>query len=83
MLFSLSFGVSIGKYQEQESAGLRKKHQLEQSLVQLELDAQQHQQKWQSKQLDHQQQLVEQFTSTRDHVSNTTSNMLYFIVSCM
>ena len=56
---------------------------MEQSLAQLELDAQQHHEKWQSKQLDHQQQLVEQLTNARDHVSNRTSNMLYLIVNCL
>ena len=83
MLLSLNYAVSIGRYQEEISAGLRREHQLEQSLDQLELDAQQHHEKWQSKQLDHQQQLVEQLTSARDHVSNRTSNMLYLIVSCL
>ena len=82
MLSSLSYGVSIGRYQEQVSTGLMRKHQLEQSLAQLELDAQQHHEKWQSKQLDHQQQLVEKLTSARDHVSNR-SNMLYLIVNCL
>ena len=66
--------VSTYRYQEQVSAGLRREHQLEQSLAQLELDAQHHQERWQSKQLDHQQQLIEQLTSARDHVSNTTEH---------
>lgn len=64
----------IYRYQEQVSAGLRREHQLEQSLAQLELDTQHHQERWQSKQLDHRQQLVEQLTSARDHVSNTTGH---------
>ena len=59
-------------------AGLRREHQLEQSMAQLELDAQQHQEKWQSKQLDHQQQLVEQLTSARDHVSYRTGCYVVF-----
>ena len=75
--------VSTYRYQEQVSAGLRREHQLEQSLAQLELDAQHHQERWQSKQLDHQQQLVEQLTSARDHVSNMTEHYAAkFKVTC-
>ena len=73
MLLSYN-AVFIYRYQEQVSAGLRREHQLEQSLAQLELDAQHYQERWQSKQLDHQQQLVEQLTCARDHVSSTTGH---------
>ena len=82
MLLSYN-AVFIYRYQEQVSAGLGREHQLEQSLAQLELDAQHHQEKWQSKQLDHQQQLVEQLTSGRDHVSNTIGHYFVdFVVTC-
>ena len=73
-----NYTVTISRYQEQVSTGLRREHQLEQLLAQLELDAQHHQERWQSKQLDHQQQLVEQLTSARDHVSSTTG---YYVVN--
>ena len=67
----INYTVFICSYQEQVSTGLRREHQLEQSLAQLELDAQHHQERWHSKQLDHQQQLVHQLTTARDHVSTT------------
>jgi len=51
------------------SAGLRREHQLEQSLTQLQLDTDQHKEQWQGRQLDRQQQIVDQLTVARDEVS--------------
>ena len=56
------------RYQEQVSAGLRREHQLEQSLTQLQLDTDQHKERWQGRQLDRQQQIVDQLTVARDEV---------------
>ena len=51
------------------SAGLRREHQLEQLLTQLQLDADQQKEQWQGRQLDRQQQIVDQLTVARDDVS--------------
>ena len=51
------------------STGLRREHQLEQSLTQLQLDTEQHKEQWQGRQLDRQQQIVDQLTVARDDVS--------------
>ena len=56
------------RYQEQVSAGLRREHHLEQSLTQLQLDTDQHKERWQGRQLDRQQQIVDQLTVARDEV---------------
>ena len=60
---------STYRYQEQVSAGLRREHQLEQLLTQLQLDADQQKEQWQGRQLDRQQQIVDQLTVARDDVS--------------